>query len=187
MFGKALFMMRFILLVGIGLWVQSTMSAQSAKVKATTTGKLLVYDEQLQTLRVTKGTSSTTSVTLVVAKDLKLTVDEQPTTKKLGDLPEGTYLDMTLNADKTTVVAINAEGPALRRVIQEIDFEKRIIKVRYSAKEELHQFDKDVLVRDERTKKDVSLADVKPGLLVGLRQSLDRTHITEIHIMTRPK
>ena len=161
------------------LCLVSFASAQS-KSKSIVSAKLLTYDPDLGTIRATLGTSSTKAVTLIVAKDVKLTVDEEATTKVLADLPEGTYLDLTLNADKTTVLSINAEGPGLRRTVESIDLKAGTITVRAGKKEDTMKFDKDVTIRVDKGKPQLKLEDVKPGMVVHLRQSFDRTHITEI-------
>jgi hypothetical protein len=137
--------------------------------------KLIGYDPDRSLIRVSKGT---TSATLIVDKNFKLTVDYQATDRKLTDLPANTYLGVVVNSDRTTLLEVHAMGPVVTRTIDSIDFEKRTLHVLATKKDETLSFVKSVAVT--KGKLDLTLDDIKPGVRVSLQLSLDLSKVLAI-------
>ena len=153
-------------------------AAEEKSKKDVVKGKFLFFDAERNLLRASQGRIS---VTLLVDKETKLLVDGSPTTMKLADLPERSYLNLTLNADKTTVLAINAIGPNLKWTIDTVDPAKRTVSVYSGKKKDTYTVLKHATITNVN-KETVTLEEVKPGSVAYLQLSLDKTRVLGLSI-----
>jgi len=169
-------------LIGIITCVTVAQEPQQTKTK-TIHGKLQGYDGARGIIRVSKGNGN---LTFLVAKDVKLTINDEPTNKKLADIELDTHLELALSSDKSSVIAINAEGPEVKRTVESVDLDKRIIKVRLGKTVDEFMLDPQVVIT--RMKKEVKLDEIKPGMAINIQLTLDKTKVMSIVIATiQPK
>ena len=158
-------------------------------------GTLIGYDEKAGTLAVwhggERGGGNAERTTFVVAKDVKVIIDNDKP-GKISDLPEETPLDLVLNEDKTTILAIRAEGRAYHvERLQAVDADKNTITVSLGAartnvegvkklenKESVHQVAADAKITVDG--QPAKLADLKLTSGTTVKLSLDQKSVVGI-------
>ncbi len=142
-------------------------------------GVLVGYDKQASTLIVGRfdkllGNQRTT---FVVAKDVKVIVDNDKTIK-IDDLPDMAQMDLYLNEDKTTILGIRAEGPTFHTDhLQVVDAQKQTITIK--QKNEVTSSvaaDAKIIINGQAA----TLADVKPNLRTMVKMSVDQKSVVGI-------
>lgn len=173
------------LIGAIVLTGSSNVEAQAAKKEKKTyfKGKVISYDADLKLMRVAKGKQT---VTLVVPPEIPMQIDSQPTTKKVAELPTDTYVSILLNADKSTGVQLDAQGPLVTRTIDEIDRENFTLKCHDDKKNvETVSFAADVPVTNDQVPG--TLDDIKVGSKVFLKLSFDKSQALTIRVLKSKK
>ena len=149
------------------------------------TGRFVSYNATNSTLIVTGGERRDT-VTFAVARDAKVTI--KGAAGKLADLNEKHMLQLTLNADRSTVLEIRGDEraveqprrdqPADRRMILSVDADKRTITIK--GERENTSFPVSKEARFAVNGREAKLADVKPGVLSLVQFSDDQKTVVAI-------
>jgi hypothetical protein len=147
-------------------------------------GRFKLYDPERRLLQASVYGNT---VTLVVEADAKFLIDGEPTKMKLEELPEGSHMRLTLNAEKTNVLGIDAVGPYSGWKIESIDHAKRRITVNsvYGKKHETYEVVMNAKITKGRTD-ELKFDEVKPNDLVYLYFTFDRTRVLAI-VVREPK
>jgi hypothetical protein len=144
--------------------------------------KLIGYDAERNLIRLTRGM---TSVTLIVDKNVKITVDHEASERKLSDVPANTNIGVVVNADKTTLLELHVLGPEVMRTIESVDLDKCALRTLAGKKEETLALSKGVMVT--KGKDEASLEDIKPGTRVSLQLSFDKSKVLTIRLLPPTK
>jgi ferric-dicitrate binding protein FerR (iron transport regulator) len=147
-------------------------------------GRFVNYNAGNNTL-VIMGKERRTEITFAVAKDVKVTLNGAA--GKLTDLNEKHMLQLSLNADRSTVVEISGATQAAdeprrdggnRRVIVSVDAEKRTVTLKGERENDTYS------VRDNARilvgGREAKLADLKPGTQIVVGFADDRKTVTLI-------
>jgi hypothetical protein len=143
--------------------------------------KLISYDAERNLIRITTGSGG---ATLIVDKNVKLTVDYHATDRKLADFPADTNFGVVVNSEKSTVLELHVMGPVITRTLESIDLEKRtmrVVGVPADKKDETLPFIKGARVTKGYA--EASLDDVKPGLRVALQLTTDKSTVLAIGLV----
>ena len=169
--------------VAVSCCAPNTRADDKAIKQSTVNGKYIYYDTERMLLRVSQGSIT---ATFVVDKEAKLLVNGSPSAVKLADLPERSYLVLTVNDDKTTVLSINAVGPSEKWTIDAIDPVKRTVAVTSGKKKETFSVIENAKITYLK-KQIIPLADIKPGTVVYLQMTLDKKSVMGINIRSAAK
>jgi hypothetical protein len=141
-------------------------------------GKFASFNPDLNTVLVTKGSKS---VTFAMDKNAKLIVDQGKVERKINDLPPDTNISLVLNTDKSTILEMYAEGPAVRCTLEAIDADKHTLRVKTTKGETTYPFIENVTVT--RGKFPRKFEDLKTGADAYVKLAHDKSKVVSINLM----
>jgi len=106
---------RIILLLAIAAIVAPLIAQDKAKEAATFTGKFFSYDRDKRTLTLAPITGDAKPSTFLVDKGTEIVIDGKR--GAITAIPDNYPVRVELNADRTVVVRLSAEGPTQKRKI----------------------------------------------------------------------
>lgn len=119
--------------------------------------------------------------TFALAREVKVTLDDG-TALKLTDIAAGIYVWATPSDDKKTVTALRAMRPADSGAVKAVDADKKSITIAGRGGERAFAVADDAKI--VISSKESKLSDVKEGMQVSLRLSLDKKTVLSIQVGT---
>jgi RNA polymerase sigma factor (sigma-70 family) len=152
---------------------------ETSAVNAFGVVKAVDADKSTLTLTIQERGKGATEQTLALAKDLKVVLDDG-TAIKLADVAAGMAVGVKLSDDKKSVSLIRINRPVEGGQVKAVDADKKTITL--AGRGEDRKFsvaaDAKITIRGKEGK----LADVKEGMPVSLRLSLDRKTVLSIQV-----
>ncbi len=150
-------------------------SAQGPNVPCDCGGSMVkAVDVARHTLTIDdKARAEVAGKTFMIARDATVVIDGKR--GKLTELPPGSYVDLRLSADRSAVLYVNAQGPAVSGVVKAVDTTKPILVT--EGRSYPVAPDAVVVVNGQRG----SLAALPIGATVTLRLHVDQQTVGTIH------
>jgi hypothetical protein len=169
---------RTILLLAVTAIVLPVLAQEKTKDAATVTGKFFNYDRDKKTLTIAPLTGDAKPSTFLVDKGTEIFIDGKR--GAINAVPDNHPIRVTLNADRTVVVRLSAEGPTQKRKVLGVNRDRFALQLdRGSDTEEVPVAkDAEIVVNG----KDAKFEDLQPGDEATIRFAIDRKTIRGIQV-----
>jgi hypothetical protein len=158
--------------------VGPVIAQDTGKTAPSVTGKFFNYDRDKKTLTIAPLTGDAKPTTYLVDKGTEIVIDGKR--GSISAIPDNHPVRATLNADRTVVVRLSAEGQTQKRKVLGVNRDRFALQLdRGSDTEEVPVAkDAEIVVNG----KDAKFEDLQPGDDVTIRFAIDRKTIRAVQV-----